>query len=224
MSTAILLYVLRPEHDEEHDFGSIAATLYLSTLMLTGQGGPGGDLPWYTKSVVLLTSVFSVAIFAIPASMLTWGFEAEAERMATAAYRRATANNNASQDNTNKMNSSGSSSEGDTTDDEYFKLLAGGGDDESKNGGEEAPWIKEIRETFERADANKDGTLSLTELLALMTQQRAQQQSQQQPQAQASPEWTTRLEALEGKLQETNEKLDRILDLLQPPINKKKGM
>jgi len=72
VSTAMLLYVLRPEHDEENDFGSIAATLYLSTMMLTGQGGPGGELPWYTKSVVLLTSVFSVAIFAIPASMLTW--------------------------------------------------------------------------------------------------------------------------------------------------------
>jgi hypothetical protein len=29
--------------------------------------------------VVLLTGVFLVAVFAIPALMLTWGFEAEAE-------------------------------------------------------------------------------------------------------------------------------------------------
>lgn len=28
-----------------------------------------------------MTSVFSVAMFAIPAGMLTWGFEAEAERL-----------------------------------------------------------------------------------------------------------------------------------------------
>jgi hypothetical protein len=72
--TAVLLYYLRPrnEEDSSQDFQSIAATLYLSTLMLTGQGPPDGDLPWYTKLVVLTTSVFSVAMFAIPASMLTW--------------------------------------------------------------------------------------------------------------------------------------------------------
>ena len=31
--------------------------------------------------VVALTACFSIAFFAIPASMLTWGFEAEAERL-----------------------------------------------------------------------------------------------------------------------------------------------
>jgi hypothetical protein len=68
--TAVLLYYLRPQNadDSSQDFQSIAATLYLSTLMLTGQGPPDGDLPWYTKLVVLTTSVFSVAMFAIPAS------------------------------------------------------------------------------------------------------------------------------------------------------------
>lgn len=49
VSTAMLLYVLRPEHDDASNFGSIVATLYLSTMMLTGQGGPDGELPWYTK-------------------------------------------------------------------------------------------------------------------------------------------------------------------------------
>ena len=49
--------------------------------MLTGQGEPEGALPWYTKLVVAITAVFSVAVFAIPASMLTWGFEAEAARL-----------------------------------------------------------------------------------------------------------------------------------------------
>jgi len=81
LSTAVMLYLLRPiegrKVDELDDFHSIPATLYLATLMLTGQGGPDADeLPWYTRSIVLVTAVFSVAMFAIPASMLTWGFEA----------------------------------------------------------------------------------------------------------------------------------------------------
>merc|ERR1712151_505538 len=49
-------------------------------MMLTGQGQPDGQLPWYTKVIVIFTSIFSVAQFAIPASMLTWGFEQEALR------------------------------------------------------------------------------------------------------------------------------------------------
>jgi hypothetical protein len=46
--TAVLLYYLRPMDDDDssQDFQSIAATLYLSTLMLTGQGPPDGNLPW----------------------------------------------------------------------------------------------------------------------------------------------------------------------------------
>ena len=66
--------------------------MYLSALMLTGQGGPDGDLPWYTKSVILMTGIFSIGMFAIPASMLTWGFEAEAQRVAKLSYfhRKAT--------------------------------------------------------------------------------------------------------------------------------------
>lgn len=69
MVTAVLLYLLRPPVDEERNFTSITATLYMSVLLLTGQGGPDGDLPWYTKAVILLTSIFSVAMFAIPSSM-----------------------------------------------------------------------------------------------------------------------------------------------------------
>jgi hypothetical protein len=64
--------------------------MYLATLVLTGQGGPDGDLPWYTKGVVLMTGIFSVAMFAIPASMLTWGFEAEAQRLAAKTKRTRT--------------------------------------------------------------------------------------------------------------------------------------
>ena len=49
--------------------------------MLTGQGTPSGTMPWYTKLIVMLTAIFSVPIFVIPGGMLTWGFEAEAERL-----------------------------------------------------------------------------------------------------------------------------------------------
>ena len=76
---------MAPKHngadDDADDFSSIPATFYLSILMLTGQGTPTGVLPWYTKVIVMLTAVFSVPIFVIPSSMLTWGFEAEAERL-----------------------------------------------------------------------------------------------------------------------------------------------
>ena len=44
-------------------FESLGSTMYLATLMLTGQGGPDdNDLPWYTKAVVLLTGVFSIGM------------------------------------------------------------------------------------------------------------------------------------------------------------------
>ncbi|KAJ8907821.1 hypothetical protein NDN08_007925 [Rhodosorus marinus] len=80
--TSTLLYYFQPQHKGHQEFESIPATIFLSVLMLTGQGGPDGDLPWYTKMIVMMTAIFSVAMFAIPASMLTWGFEAEAERLA----------------------------------------------------------------------------------------------------------------------------------------------
>ncbi len=81
MATSTFLWYLQPPQDSGDDFTSIPATFYLSILMLTGQGTPSGVLPWYTKIIVMLTAVFSVPIFVIPSSMLTWGFEAEAERL-----------------------------------------------------------------------------------------------------------------------------------------------
>ena len=79
--TAALLYLLPPVNSA--DFESLPATTYLAVLMLTGQGlGLEITLPWYTKGLVVMTGIFSVALFGIPASMITWGFEAEAARMA----------------------------------------------------------------------------------------------------------------------------------------------
>jgi len=55
--------------------------MYLAILMLAGQGIPEGTLGAATQVAVAVTALFSVAIFAIPAAMLAWGFEAEAERL-----------------------------------------------------------------------------------------------------------------------------------------------
>jgi len=74
------LYYSRPPVDAKDNFHSILACLYLAVLMLTGQGEPDGVMPWYTRVVISFTAIFAIAQFAIPASMLTWGFEQEAER------------------------------------------------------------------------------------------------------------------------------------------------
>ena len=59
--TSILMYYLRPRGndvdglDDPSDFESIASTMVLSILMLTGQGGPSGQLPWYDAHWLLLS-------------------------------------------------------------------------------------------------------------------------------------------------------------------------
>ena len=77
---ASVLFFLAPPEYPNADFTSLPATMYLAVLMLTGQGVPDGVLPWYTKIIVAITSLISTALFVLPASILTWGFEAEAER------------------------------------------------------------------------------------------------------------------------------------------------
>ena len=115
LTTSLLMYYLRPPPSVAgaDEFASILSTMYLSTLMLTGQGGPEGDLPWYTKSVVLLTGAFSIGMFAIPVSMLTWGFEAEAERCAKRARqlekRHSTQQLNSTDNNSQQENAAASS-------------------------------------------------------------------------------------------------------------------
>lgn len=78
---SVLLFYLAPDKEnQEEDYSSVTACMYLAVMMLTGQGQPEGTLPWYTKIVVVVTCVFAVGLFAINASMLTWGFENEADR------------------------------------------------------------------------------------------------------------------------------------------------
>lgn len=75
-------------------------------------------LQWYTKVVVGLTGALSVAMYAIPVSLLTWGFEAEAERCARKTRADIKQANKSMVDvaaeRANSMNS----------DDEYLRIIA----------------------------------------------------------------------------------------------------
>lgn len=79
--TSTCLYYANRNNDSA-TFSSIPATMYLSILMLTGQGDPDGELNQATQLICAVTAIFSVALVAIPASMLTFGFEIEATRRA----------------------------------------------------------------------------------------------------------------------------------------------
>eukprot|EP01064_Diplonema_japonicum_P021127 TRINITY_DN30680_c0_g1_i1.p1 TRINITY_DN30680_c0_g1~~TRINITY_DN30680_c0_g1_i1.p1 ORF type:complete len:472 (+),score=109.34 TRINITY_DN30680_c0_g1_i1:86-1501(+) len=86
-----MLYYFRPPAGsikDEADFESIPATMFMSVLMLTTLRAPSGDFPWYTKLLISMNALTSVALLAIPTSMLTWGFEAEAQRIAQKIERK----------------------------------------------------------------------------------------------------------------------------------------
>eukprot|EP00525_Craspedostauros_australis_P006005 CAMPEP_0198112148 /NCGR_PEP_ID=MMETSP1442-20131203/4046_1 /TAXON_ID= /ORGANISM="Craspedostauros australis, Strain CCMP3328" /LENGTH=218 /DNA_ID=CAMNT_0043768833 /DNA_START=11 /DNA_END=667 /DNA_ORIENTATION=+ len=211
--------------------------MYLSTLMLTGQGGPSGDLPWYTKGVVLLTGAFSIGMFAIPASMLTWGFEAEAERCAKRARamsrRNNDANNNAtSETNDNDDDDNWSDSTLDySTDEEYQKIIAGedsedDDDDDDDDHGNIA--MKHLLAKFAAADADGSGNISLQEFISLVQQQQQQQQQNATNAVQIQgmgfvggaavrhdQQFQTRLSALEERVRNNSDKLDRLVNLLE---------
>eukprot|EP00051_Salpingoeca_urceolata_P028480 m.487113 g.487113 ORF g.487113 m.487113 type:complete len:569 (-) comp24788_c0_seq1:67-1773(-) len=83
LGTSTLLYYAHRWDEDELDlqFSTLGSTMYLSVLMLTGQGQPDGALGTWTKVVVSITAFIGVAAFSIPAAILAWGFEAEAERL-----------------------------------------------------------------------------------------------------------------------------------------------
>ena len=178
--TSIAMYYLRPRGDDVKmvedaaDFESIGSTMVLSLLMLTGQGGPSGELPWYTQIVVLMTGMFSVAMFAIPASMLTWGFEAEAQRLGVKARKKMMARQRGEEynDYTSSSSSDNDSVEGygdiSTSDEEYMNII-GGEESEDDGDGVDDSLLKslEVRMTTLEAsmvDTNKKLDLILQKM------------------------------------------------------------
>jgi hypothetical protein len=150
--------------------------MYLSTLMLTGQGGPEGELPWYTKGVVLLTGLFSIGMFAIPASMLTWGFEAEAHRLAKRSYQltRISSQQQQQQDTSagqyHDSSDSWSSADDDySTDEEYVKIISGEGENEEEDDDNGKAIMDEATKAaiakFLEVDEDGSGSISLEEFL-----------------------------------------------------------
>jgi hypothetical protein len=181
--------------------------MYLSTMMLTGQGGPDGDLPWYTSGVVLLTGVFSIGMFAIPASMLTWGFEAEAERYAKRAYLREKAPNQATD-----YDAWSFSSEDYSTDEEYRKIITGDDGEESDEEGGSA------RMNFHLADTDGSGQISLREFLELSRAQQAERIALAGVATETdglTNEVTARIAALEHHVKENSKKLDKMYQVMQ---------
>ncbi|GAB5365556.1 hypothetical protein AAMO2058_001068500 [Amorphochlora amoebiformis] len=160
--TSTILYYLRPQQEAD-EFNSIPSCMYLAILMLTGQGVPDGALPWYTKLIVMTTAVFSVAMFAIPSSMLTWGFEAEAERMAHKRYLRERRKHKYRLEYNVEPPASDSSTtedDEDTSDEEYFRQIAGISEDEKD-------LKQEAKKMYDESDKNKDQSLSFNEFWKL---------------------------------------------------------
>ena len=156
--TSTLLYYLPPK-ETAAEFESLPSTIYLSILLLTGQGLEfEGKLPWWTKAIIILTAIFSVAMFAIPASMITWGFEAEAARLAKkAAIRRRAmklkpgAASSGVWSQSSSDNGSSDSQEGFEDDDsgdsweEYEEAVAGGLDEDEDDEVARAPTGGQVR-------------------------------------------------------------------------------
>eukprot|EP00943_MAST-04B_sp_MAST-4B-sp1_P003274 g3274.t1 len=234
MTTSTMLWYLAPEHDnlgeEADDFSSIPATFYLSILMLTGQGTPSGNLPWYTKVIVMLTAVFSVPIFVIPSSMLTWGFEAEAERlmrkkrevrkkMKVAKRRGTTIESSSSSEDEYILESE------DDQDawDEYESVVLGEDDEGGKSEGseltkEDLQLLRDVSDYFDKADNDADGTLTMLEFFEFARLQRGKNVSKDVASlenAQASQISKASVEHVEKRLSRVEEKLDKLIAAME---------
>jgi len=197
IACAIALYYTRPpahivgfQMDNYDKSASILSCLYLAVLMLTGQGIPDGVMPWYSRIVIAITALFAIAQFAIPASMLTWGFENEAERNICKHAERERKVAAAVRRGQGCPESSSSSGESDRAEEwtGYLEQLAGSGDESSESskegsqpvrkktsaenvlatGGLEhdltAPELRRATKIFLKMDADNDGFISVEKL------------------------------------------------------------
>jgi len=208
--TALLMYYLRPRDEDHTQFKSLRATLFLSTMMLTGQGGPDGELPWYTNTVVVLTGIVSIGMFAIPASMLTWGFEGEAERLAKLRWKRKMGclTNEIPQTETGVNDEWSYSSDDYSTDEEYLNTIAGFDDDSEDE-------EEKVMKAFQLADIDGSGGISRTEFLDYSRNLIHSKETMDGSRRNSRFPVAKRLEALEKKVEENSKKLDRICDILE---------
>ena len=128
--SAVLLHATcstEPRCRDETGITDFPSAAYAASMMLVGQDSPEGGkgLPAF-RAAVLLTAFLSVPFFAVPAAMLTWGFEGEAARLAVREQRRASRLSYGGQA---VVESSGSSSE---EYEAYLESLGGDEDDEDE--------------------------------------------------------------------------------------------
>jgi voltage-gated potassium channel len=216
--TSVLLYYLKPPETEEYYeneslFRSIPATMYLSVLMLTGQNewirGSEG-MPWYTKVVVGLTGALSVAMFAIPVSLLTWGFEAEAERCAKKARQSIKQARSTVSETTR---TSPQTIEQCSSDEEYLKIIARESSDLSQKRNAQ---VKELVETFLKDDFDGRRNQSLSEFLANSMQSgEALFVNHEVIEIDETSDVRVRVQSLETTVLSMNSKLDRICRILE---------
>jgi hypothetical protein len=168
-------------------------------------------------------------MFAIPASMLTWGFEAEAARLAARArQRRKSRRTGVSCDSSTSSSSWGNDDGSDslsTSDEEYQKIIAG----EEDSSEDEDEKMKKLVAKFNEFDHDKSGGLTLDEFMKLGMQPPSPQanrgdihhnyfggaRARLRGSASDGSGLVDRMDLLEEKVDATNEKLDEILVLLK---------
>lgn len=148
--------------------------------------------------------------------MLTWGFEAEAARLAARARRRSKRNGVRDCSSSSSSSSSSGTDKGSisTSDEEYQKIIAGEDDDDDDK-------MKELMERLEMADKDKSGGLTMTEFVNLgMTEQMPGNVHHNFGGVHGGgggggANLSDRMDKLEAKVDSTNKKLDDVLLLLR---------
>ena len=121
----------------DHGISDLPSATFVATLMLTGQASPEGTLePPAFRAAVMLTAFLSVPFFAVPAAMLTWGFEGEAQRLA--AHEQLRTRRQMAYGDRGAATTQALAGESSSDDDAYEELLETIGDDGADEGVREA--------------------------------------------------------------------------------------
>lgn len=179
----------------------------------------------YTKGVVLLTGVFSIGMFAIPASMLTWGFEAEAERVAKRTRQLSKIRRNLSAHDLNDSDSWSSSGNDYSADEAYQKILAGEDDtDDDSNDADSAAIAK-----FLQLDADGSGSISLQEFIQFVRKESGLSTGNGTTSVESASETgsgnttlSKRIDVLETKVDNIMKKVEKICNLMEENSNQPK--